>query len=59
MKGHLLICLVLQGIVIGLDNLDSVIQIIRETSNHTMAKESLAKGNFFYFSFIGFTSFLT
>ncbi|CAM0877228.1 unnamed protein product [Alopecurus aequalis] len=34
---------IVEGIVIGLDNLDSVIQIIRETSNHTMAKESLAK----------------
>jgi DNA gyrase/topoisomerase IV subunit A len=53
MKGQWLTCLVLQGIVIGLDNLDSVIQTIRETSNHTMAKESLAKGNVFNFSFIG------
>ncbi|XP_066340967.1 probable DNA gyrase subunit A, chloroplastic/mitochondrial [Miscanthus floridulus] len=33
----------LQGIVIGLDNLDAVIQIIRETSNHTAATGALVK----------------
>jgi DNA gyrase subunit A len=35
----------LQGIVVGLDNLDAVIQIIRETSNHAAATEALVKGN--------------
>ncbi|EEC76398.1 hypothetical protein OsI_14033 [Oryza sativa Indica Group] len=34
---------IVEGIVIGLDNLDSVIQIIRGTSNHAMARESLIK----------------
>ncbi|KAI4985925.1 hypothetical protein ZWY2020_018555 [Hordeum vulgare] len=34
---------IVEGIVIGLDNLDAVIQVIRETSNHTVAKEALAK----------------
>ncbi|KAL5209965.1 hypothetical protein ABZP36_005588 [Zizania latifolia] len=34
---------IVEGIVIGLDNLDSVIQIIRGTSNHAMATESLVK----------------
>lgn len=33
---------IVEGIVIGLDNLDSVIQMIRETSNHSKAKEALA-----------------
>ncbi|XP_066365402.1 probable DNA gyrase subunit A, chloroplastic/mitochondrial isoform X1 [Miscanthus floridulus] len=34
---------IVEGIVIGLDNLDAVIQIIRETSNHTAATGALAK----------------
>uniref|UniRef100_J3LU26 DNA topoisomerase (ATP-hydrolyzing) n=2 Tax=Oryza brachyantha TaxID=4533 RepID=J3LU26_ORYBR len=34
---------IVEGIVVGLDNLDSVIQIIRGTSNHAMATESLIK----------------
>ncbi|WVZ61007.1 hypothetical protein U9M48_010948 [Paspalum notatum var. saurae] len=34
---------IVEGIVVGLDNLDAVIQIIRETSNHTAAKEALVK----------------
>uniref|UniRef100_A0A0D9W0M1 DNA topoisomerase (ATP-hydrolyzing) n=1 Tax=Leersia perrieri TaxID=77586 RepID=A0A0D9W0M1_9ORYZ len=34
---------IVEGIVIGLDNLDSVIQIIRGTTNHAMATESLIK----------------
>lgn len=32
---------IVEGIVIGLDNLDAVIQIIRETSNHTAATRAL------------------
>jgi DNA gyrase/topoisomerase IV subunit A len=35
----------LQGVVVGLDNLDAVIQIIRETSNHAAATKALVKGN--------------
>jgi DNA gyrase subunit A len=45
---------IVEGIVIGLDNLDSVIQIIRGTSNHAMARESLIKGNVFQLYFCRF-----
>ncbi|CAN6322188.1 unnamed protein product [Urochloa humidicola] len=34
---------IVEGIVVGLDNLDAVIQIIRETSNHAAATEALVK----------------
>ncbi|KAL6636683.1 hypothetical protein ACP70R_024255 [Stipagrostis hirtigluma subsp. patula] len=34
---------IVEGIVVGLDNLDAVIQIIRETSNHSAATEALVK----------------
>ncbi|TVU44445.1 hypothetical protein EJB05_03888 [Eragrostis curvula] len=34
---------IVEGVVIGLDNLDAVIQIIRETSNHAAATEALVK----------------
>ncbi|PUZ36416.1 hypothetical protein GQ55_9G036200 [Panicum hallii var. hallii] len=34
---------IVEGIVVGLDNLDAVIQIIRETSNHAAAAEALVK----------------
>lgn len=37
-----------QGIIIGLDNLDGVIDIIKETSSNTMATAALMKGNIFY-----------
>ena len=48
LKGRQLIYF-LQGIVIGLDNLDAVIQIIRETSNHTAATRALVNGNILQF----------
>ncbi|KAG2534324.1 hypothetical protein PVAP13_9NG060900 [Panicum virgatum] len=35
---------IVEGIVVGLDNLDVVIQITRETSNHAAATEALVKG---------------
>ncbi|KAG2544958.1 probable DNA gyrase subunit A, chloroplastic/mitochondrial [Panicum virgatum] len=35
---------IVEGIVVGLDNLDAVIQIIRETTNHAAATEALVKG---------------
>ncbi|KAL6894322.1 hypothetical protein ACP4OV_008420 [Aristida adscensionis] len=35
---------IVEGIAVGLDNLDAVIQIIRETSNHAAATEALVKG---------------
>ncbi|GJM97030.1 hypothetical protein PR202_ga13925 [Eleusine coracana subsp. coracana] len=34
---------IVEGVVIGLDNLDAMIQIIRETSNHAAATEALVK----------------
>ncbi|KAF8708556.1 hypothetical protein HU200_029927 [Digitaria exilis] len=34
---------IVEGIVVGLDNLDAVIQIIRETSNQAVATEALVK----------------
>ncbi|OEL20914.1 putative DNA gyrase subunit A, chloroplastic/mitochondrial [Dichanthelium oligosanthes] len=34
---------IVEGIVVGLDNLDAMIQIIRETSNHAAATEALVK----------------
>ncbi|CAL4919724.1 unnamed protein product [Urochloa decumbens] len=34
---------IVEGIVVGLDNLDAVIKIIRETSNHAAATEALVK----------------
>jgi len=35
---------IVEGIVVGLDNLDAVIQIIRETTNHAAATKALVKG---------------
>lgn len=39
-----LISIFFQGIVIGLENLDGVIHIIRETSSHAMASVALMNG---------------
>lgn len=37
-----------QGIIVGLDNLDAIINIIRETSGNKVATAALGKGMSFF-----------